>query len=533
VNRTPPLSSHNQFSILSVDSIPEIDEPVVDPQVVPKLEKPSEKPSVPGRVWRPRWERRLPAHFVVDVLDETEGPRRSLTLKVELQTTDTGEVRAVKALLDSGATGMFIDRGYVKANRLPTRTLSSPIPIRNVDGTLNEAGSVTEVVELVLRYRNHSERAFFVVMGLGNQKVIMGHSWLQKHNPDIDWATGEVKMSRCSSSCCSGCRDEIRTEQKARKTEARCVSRCSEGEPPALMSEEEDEDEAFSEFEEGDCIFVTTLHGTPEEVQATSSISQRLAEAFKRNADASHPPTVHPTPTEGIPDHLREFSSVFSKESFDALPDPKPWDHAIELVPGEKQSSCKVYPLSPSEQKELDVFLQENLKSGRIRPSKSPMASPVFFIKKKDGTLRLVQDYRTLNAITVKNKYPLPLISELIEKLRGAKYFTKLDIRWGFNNVRMKQGDEWKAAFHTNCGLFEPLVMFFGLTNSPATFQTMMNNIFWELVAEGTVVDWGGTSGVHRRHLNIHGNRGGTPRGYPPSPKTSRGEPALPEARKM
>ena len=95
------------------------------------------------------------------------------------------------------------------------------------------------------------------------------------------------------------------------------------------------------------------------------------------------------------------------------------------------------------------------------------MASLVFFIKKKDGTLRLVQDYRALNTITVKNKYPLPLISELIEKLWGAKYFTKLDIRWGFNNVWMKEGDEWKAAFRTNCRLFKPLVMFFGLTNSP------------------------------------------------------------------
>ena len=116
------------------------------------------------------------------------------------------------------------------------------------------------------------------------------------------------------------------------------------------------------------------------------------------------------------------------------------------------------------------------------------MASLVFFIKKKDGTLWLVQDYRALNAITVKNKYPLPLISELIEKLQGAKYFTKLDIRWGFNNVWMKEGDEWKAAFCTNRGLFEPLVMFFRLTNSLATFQTMMNDIFQELVVKGMVV---------------------------------------------
>ena len=90
--------------------------------------------------------------------------------------------------------------------------------------------------------------------------------------------------------------------------------------------------------------------------------------------------------------------------------------------------------------------------------------------------------------MTMKNKYPLPLISELINKLQGAKYFTKLDVRWGFNNVRMKDRDEWKAAFRTNRGLYKPLVMFLGLTNSPATFQTMMDDIFDDLITEGVVV---------------------------------------------
>ena len=116
------------------------------------------------------------------------------------------------------------------------------------------------------------------------------------------------------------------------------------------------------------------------------------------------------------------------------------------------------------------------------------MAAPVFFIKKKNGSLWLVQDYRALNSMTVKNKYPLLLISELMSQLRGARYFTKLDVHWGFNNVHIKPGDEWKAAFWTNWGLFEPLVMFFGMTNSPATFQTMMNDIFQNLIAEGIMV---------------------------------------------
>jgi len=157
----------------------------------------------------------------------------------------------------------------------------------------------------------------------------------------------------------------------------------------------------------------------------------------------------------------------------------------MEIWPNEV---CDIYPLSPLEQAELDAFLEENLCTRRIRPSKSPIAAPVFFIKKKDSSLRLVQDYRALNAVTVKNRYPLPLISQLISQLRGARYFTKLDVRWGFNNVRIKPGDKWKAAFHTNHGLFEPLMMFFRMTNSPATFQTMMNDIFRTLIAEEIVV---------------------------------------------
>ena len=124
---------------------------------------------------------------------------------------------------------------------------------------------------------------------------------------------------------------------------------------------------------------------------------------------------------------------------------------------------------------------------GWIHPLKPLVALPLYFIKKKDGSLCLVQDYCALNAMTVKNHYPLPIILELINQLQGVKYFTKLNIRWGNNNVCIKKGDEWKAVFHTNRGLFEPLVMFFGLMNSPATFQTMMNEIFQDLIVRATL----------------------------------------------
>jgi len=171
-----------------------------------------------------------------------------------------------------------------------------------------------------------------------------------------------------------------------------------------------------------------------------------------------------------LPAYVVEFQSVFAKENFDILPEHCKWDHATELTPRAEPKSLKVYPLSPLEQVGLDAFLEENLCTGQIQPLKSPMAAPVFFIKKKDGLLRLVQDYHALNAVTVKNKYSLPLISQLVSQLHGAQYFTKLDVHWGFNNIRIKPRDEWKTAFCTNWGLFEPLVMFFRMTNSPATF---------------------------------------------------------------
>ncbi len=137
--------------------------------------------------------------------------------------------------------------------------------------------------------------------------------------------------------------------------------------------------------------------------------------------------------------------------------------------------------------KALTEFLQKHLEKEYIRPSKSPYATPFFFIKKKSGELRPVQDYRKVNEWTIKNRYPLPLIPELINRVKGATLFSKFNVRWGYNNVRIKEGDEWKAAFTTNQGLFEPRVMFFGLTNSPATFQTMMNEIFAMELREGWV----------------------------------------------
>jgi hypothetical protein len=148
------------------------------------------------------------------------------------------------------------------------------------------------------------------------------------------------------------------------------------------------------------------------------------------------------------------------------------WDHAIDLKPGAPDAlDCKVYPMTRDEDAALEKFLDEMVAKGYIRPSKSPYASPFFFVKKKDGKLRPVQDYRRLNSHMVRNQYPLPLIAQLISDLSGAHIFSKVDVRQGYDNVRIKKGDEWKAAFKTKFGHWEPLVMFFSLTNSPSTFQ--------------------------------------------------------------
>jgi hypothetical protein len=192
---------------------------------------------------------------------------------------------------------------------------------------------------------------------------------------------------------------------------------------------------------------------------------------------------------EHIPVEYRRYAKVFDEEASYRLLAHHPWDHTIDLIPNAPPlKRCGIYSLTPIEETMLKEWLHESLRKGYIRPSKSPMASSFFFVAKKDGKLRPVQNYIPLNDITVKNEAPLPLISDLLDKLRTARYFTKLDVRWGYNNVRIKHGDEWKAAFKTKFGLYEPLVMTFGLCNAPATFQTIMQEIFEDLIDDGHII---------------------------------------------
>jgi hypothetical protein len=214
---------------------------------------------------------------------------------------------------------------------------------------------------------------------------------------------------------------------------------------------------------------------------ASFTYSQQIAEKANRAKGIR-------TFEEMVPEPYRDFAKVFSEDESHRLPKHQPWDHAIDLEPDAVMHwKVKLYPMSPTEQVELDKWLEENLAKGYLRPSKSPMASPVFFIKKQDGKLRLVQDYRRLNKITIKNRYPLPLAADIVNRLTGVQHFTKFDVRWGYHNIRIKSGDEWKAAIITNRMEVEPTVMGFGMTNSPATFQSLMNSVFADLIAIGVV----------------------------------------------
>ncbi|QRW20742.1 Retrotransposable element Tf2 protein [Rhizoctonia solani] len=188
-----------------------------------------------------------------------------------------------------------------------------------------------------------------------------------------------------------------------------------------------------------------------------------------------------PNPLEGVPSKYHQYAKVFGEEEFNKLPPHRHYDIGIELTE-EGPLNLPLYSMTDAKSITLKDWLRDKLKAGKIRPSKSSISSPVMFVPKKDGSRRLVVDYRCLNNRTQKNVYPLPHPDDLMAQLRGAKVFTKLDLQWGYNNVRVKEGDKWKTAFRTKYGLYESLVMTFGLTNAPAAFQHFKNELFKDLL---------------------------------------------------
>jgi len=185
---------------------------------------------------------------------------------------------------------------------------------------------------------------------------------------------------------------------------------------------------------------------------------------------------------------FRQYLGIMGKEAADALPEHRPYDCKIELKDGTTAPWGPIYPLSEVELQTLREWLKEMEKTGKIRRSTSSAGSPILFVPKPNGRgLRLYVDYRGLNAITIPYRYPLPLMQELQDRVQGAQWFTKMDLKNGFNLIRIQEGDEWKTAFRTRYGLYEFQVMPFGLTNAPSTFQDMMNHVLSDILDIGVL----------------------------------------------
>ena len=192
-------------------------------------------------------------------------------------------------------------------------------------------------------------------------------------------------------------------------------------------------------------------------------------------------PSVFDIPT------VSDFLDVFPEE-FPGLPPQREIEFAIDVVPGATPASVTPYRMTPLELKELKLQLQELLEKGFIQPSVSPWGAPVLFVKKKYGTLQLCVDYRQLNKLTVMNKYLLPIIDDLFDQPKGASIFLKINLRFGYHQLRIKDFDVHKTAFRTRYGHYEFLVMSFGLTNAPVAFMDLMNRVFRPYVDQFVVV---------------------------------------------
>jgi hypothetical protein len=320
-------------------------------------------------------------------------------------------------MIDSEATPLFVSKRFMQHHHIICSLLLNTIALHNIDGSKNKAGLLTHFAHLTLTIGSWTEPTNFLITDLGPEDIILGLPWLKKVNPTIDWDSGEMEIPNSP---------EQFTPSLSHILKANCL-------------------EHRAWIKAG----IITDASNKIWVCARYTLSTKLAvEAGEGKAKKTF--------EELIPKKYQCHAKVFSEIKSHRLLKHQPWDYMIDLKSNAPETlKTKVYLMPINEQKTLNQFIQENLEKGYIVPSKSPMASPVFFIKKKTGNLRLIQNYWKLNSITVKNCYSLPLLLDIINKLWNAKIFTKFDVCWGYHNVQIKEGDEWKAAFITNQGLFE------------------------------------------------------------------------------
>ena len=383
----------------------------------------------------------------------------------------------VRLLVDSGASTNYVSTDFIRNNNLRINTATTVNTVTLADGSQQKShGTLEHACITIGTYIDHFD---FTVLPLPKYDAILGLAWLQSLNPTIDWITQSITLVHDGRQHMFTTNTEI---QPALPLPQKPLNNL-------IMTK------AALKFS----IKHQEIHSLIL-VQHTSDISLHLTSIDTESENESEEQVLRKS-------ILTEFKDVFPPDLPHGLPPSRDVDHKIELTPGSRPTIRPTYAMSAKELEELNTQLGELTKQGFIRPSKAPYASPVLFVKKKDGTMRMCVDYRALNQATIKNKYPLPRIDELFDRLQGAKFFTKLDLRSGYHQIRIAEEDVEKTAFRCRYGHYEYLVMPFGLTNAPATFMHLMNTILrphldhFVIVFIDDILIYSRTLEDHRRHL--------------------------------
>ncbi len=330
--------------------------------------------------------------------------------------------------------------------RIQPISLQEPLTITALDGRPLGSGQVRQcTTSLHLQIGCHKENIQFFLIHSPEFPLILGFPWLSLHNPHIDW-TARIVIGWGTNCGISG------------------LSLCYFSELLATSSDSQP----------------TTSKLLPIAFKPSAQSTEVLTIPKLKPVDSGFP--VLPLELSRVPSEYADLCEVFSKTRAASLPPHRPYDCAIDLLPGTCPPRGRLYSLSGPERVAMEEYINDSLNSGFIRPSTSPAGAGFFFVGKKDGGLRPCIDYRGLNRITVKNRYPLPLMTTAFELLQGATIFTKLDLRNAYHLVRIREGDEWKTAFNTPKGHYEYQVMPFGLVNAPAVFQALINDALRDML---------------------------------------------------
>ena len=350
---------------------------------------------------------------------------------------------------------------------------------------------ITRAADLKLRFSTSDILTikFYVTTLESSTALVFGHNWLHRYNLSIDWSAGQLlsfrQLSLSVSSSPLTAHSNSKESPAMRYTSA-SASVSDEGPVPfsASASSASDNSSALPSVSFVNAAAYARIAraagSTVFSLTVSNSDSLPSSSAFSATTD-----TVN---LDRVPDEFHEYADVFSKSRANELAQHRPYDLKIELEEGAEPPVGRMYSLSDRELQALRQFLDENLATGFIRPSRSSHGAPILFAKKKDGSLRLCVDFRGLNKLSKKDRYPLPLISDLLNSPGKARVYTKIDLRHAYHLVRIREGDEWKTTFRTRYGSFEWRVMPEGLTNAPASFQHFMNDIFADMLDVCVVV---------------------------------------------